>query len=52
MVQKARDTFGRALQHLGRPSVVLRRVGQGSYVISTPGAAEQAVHEDQLKPFV
>ena len=34
------------------PSVVLRRVGQGSYVISTPGAAEQAVHEDQLKPFV
>ena len=34
------------------PSVVLRRVGLGSYVISTPGAAEQAVHEDQLKQFV
>ena len=30
----------------------MRRVGQGSYVISTPGAAEQPVHEDQLKPFL
>ena len=34
------------------PGVVPRRVGQGSYVISTPGAVEKAVHEDQLKPFV
>ena len=34
------------------PCFVLRRVGQGSYVISTPGAAEQPVHDDQLKPFL
>ena len=34
------------------PCLVLRRVGQGSYVISTPGAAEQPVHDDQLKPFL
>ena len=34
------------------PHGVLWRMGQGSYVISTPVAAEQTVHEDQLKPFV
>jgi hypothetical protein len=34
------------------PCVVTRRVGQGSYQISTQGAAEQPVHEDQIKPFL